>query len=143
MKKVIFLLTTVLLFSCGESNDKIEKSVQSEPSKNHVAVYDFHTDHPCESCITIENLTKETLNENFSSNMKDSTITFTLINVDSPENQVMAEEYDAFGTALMITVFKDGEEDILDLTEWAFDAIHGDNFKSELKKELGIALKKL
>lgn len=143
MKKVIFLLTTLLLFSCGESNDDNGKSVIVELDKNHVAVYDFHTDHRCESCLTIERLTKETLNENFGSNLKDSTITFTLINVDAKENQKIAEEYEAFGTALMITVFKDGEEDILDLTEWAFDAIHGDDFKSELKKELNQALKKL
>lgn len=143
MKKVIFLLTTLFLFSCSESIDKNEAPANTKPTKNHVAVYDFHTDHRCESCITIERLTKETLNESFPNQLEDSTIVFSLINVDSPENQKIAEEYEAFGTALMITVFKDGEEDILDLTEWAFDAIHGEDFKNELKKELDQALKKI
>lgn len=143
MKKVIFLLTTLFLFSCSDSIDKNEALVNTKPTKNYVAVYDFHTDHRCESCLIIEQLTKETLNESFPNQLEDSTIVFSLINVDSPENQKIAEEYEAFGTALMITVFKDGEEDILDLTEWAFDAIHGEDFKNELKKELDQALKKI
>lgn len=143
MKNIIYLFSTLLLFACGESPETVEKSVVVQPNKNYVAVYDFHTDHRCESCITIEKLTKETLNEHFSNELKDSTIIFSLVNVDAPENQTIAEEYEAFGTALMINVLKDGEEDVLDLTEWAFDAIHGDDFKNELKKELDQALKKL
>lgn len=143
MKNLIFLFSTLLLFACDGSTDNVEKSVVVQPNKNYVAVYDFHTDHRCESCLIIEKLTKETLNESYSSNLKDSTIIFSLINIDAVDNQNIAEEYEAFGTALMITVFKDGEEDVLDLTEWAFDAIHGDDFKNELKKELDQALKKL
>jgi len=143
MKKFIYFFSIVLLFSCGQSKEQNKETESVSPNKNYIAVYDFHTDHRCESCLTIEKLTKETLNESFKNELNDSTIVFSLINVDVAENDKIAEEYQAFGTALMITVFKDGEEDILDLTEWAFEAIHGNDFKKELKKELNNGLKKL
>lgn len=143
MNKAIYLLSIVFLFSCSESDEMNKDVPKSKNVKNHIEVLDFHTDHRCESCLKIEKLTKETLNEFFKKELEEGTITFSLINVDVEENKEVAEEYEAFGTALMISVFKDGEEDLLDLTQWAFEAIHGDAFKSELTKELKIALKKL
>lgn len=143
MKTVFIVMSALFLFACGQSNEKKNNPVKTEEIRDHIAVLDFHTDHRCESCITIEKLTQETLNAYFKNELKDSTITFSLINVDAAENKEMAEEYEAFGTSLMISVFKNGEEDVLDLTEWAFEAIHGNDFKAELKKELAIALKKL
>lgn len=136
-------MSAIILFSCGQSNEKSNDKVKTGEIKNHIEVLDFHTDHRCESCVAIEKLTNETLNEYFKGELKDSTITFSLINVDTPENKELAESYEAFGTSLMISVFKNGEEDVLDLTEWAFGAIHGNDFKTELKKELDVALKKL
>ncbi|MFA7273021.1 MAG: nitrophenyl compound nitroreductase subunit ArsF family protein [Crocinitomicaceae bacterium] len=143
MIKGIHLLSLLILFSCGQPDKKGEVNVKSEKSENHIEVLDFHTDHRCVSCLKIEELTRATLKESFQAELNDSLILFSLINVDSPENQTIAEEYEAFGTALMISVFKDGEESVLDLTEWAFNAIHGTDFKSELKKELKDALKQL
>jgi len=143
MKKIIFILGVLTFVSCSQSNKETEESNTPKKESNYIAVYDFHNDHRCKSCLTIERLAKETLEENFKNEMDDSTIIFSLINVDAPENEEMAEEYEAFGTDLMIVVFKDGEEDILDLTDWAFEAIHTDEFKSEFKKEIDIALKKL
>lgn len=133
----------MVLVSCKQ-NESIEKTEVSFPvERNHVAVFDFHNDHRCTSCVTIEKLSKETLNEFFKPELEDSTVVFSLVNVDLPENEKMAEEYEVYGTALMIVVFKDGEEDVLDLTDWAFEAIHGDDFKPEFKKEIELALNKL
>lgn len=143
MKSLLFVLTTIFLFSCGSDDKENSEKSTFKRSGNYVAILDFHTDHRCKSCVTIEKLTKETLQENFKSELIDSTIVFSLINVDAAENKTIAEEYEAFGTSLMISVFKNGEEEVLDLTEWAFEAIHGDDFKTELKNEIKEALKKL
>lgn len=143
MKTLIILISTVLLFSCGQENKENKQVDVKMPTKNHIAIYDFHTDHRCETCIAIEAAARETLNKNFKSQLNDSTITFTLINADSEENQAVAEEYGAFGTTLAITIIKDGKKEIMDITNWAFDAVHGDNFENELTDKLNNALTKL
>jgi hypothetical protein len=143
MKNVILLLSTVLFFACGSSNSSKQQSSESVPDHDHVAIYDFHTDHRCETCLAIEKATLATLDENFETELDDQFITFTLINADAEENAVIAEEYGAFGTTLAITIIKGDKKEIIDITNWAFDAIHGDNFESELTEKLNAALAKL
>lgn len=143
MKRIIYLMSTVLLFSCGQSTDQSQEQETIKPNKDHIAVYDFHTEHRCETCLAIEAATKEALNKNFKNQMGDGTITFTLINADAEENQEVAEEYGAFGTTLAITIFQGEKKEIIDITNWAFDAVHGDDFESELTDKLKDALAKL
>jgi hypothetical protein len=143
MKKIILLLTTILFFSCGQSNEESKETSIKEQNKDHIAVYDFHTTHRCETCLAIEKATKETLTKNFKSQVDDQIITFTLINADAEENQNIAEEYEAFGTTLAITIIKNGEKEIIDITNWAFDAVQGDDFEAELTEKLNDALGKL
>lgn len=143
MKNIIYLMSTVLLFSCGQTKNENQKQVINQPDKDHVAVYDFHTDHRCETCLAIEAATKDVLNKNFKQEMDDEIITFSLINADDEENQELAEEYAAFGTTLAITIFKGNQKEIIDITNWAFDAVHGNNFENELTDKLNNALKKL
>ena len=143
MKKLIFLMSSVLLFSCSESNEQNSNLESVKLDKDHIAVYDFHTEHRCETCLAIEKATKETLNKKFKTQLDDQTITFTLINADAAENQEIAEKYAAFGTTLAITIVKGEQEEIIDITNWAFDAVHGDDFESELSEKLNTALDKL
>ena len=143
MNKVIFFMSTILLFSCVQSVKTDQKTSSNESDKDHIAVYDFHTDHRCETCLAIEKATKATLEANFKPQFDNETVTFTLINADASENQAIAEEYSAFGTTLAITIIKEGKKEIIDITNWAFDAVHGDNFESELTDKLNSALAKL
>lgn len=145
MKKLIFVLSLAVLTACSSSEKETQTNEENNvaTAKNYVAVYDFHNANRCETCRAIEAKTKETLNENFEQELKDSLITFTLINAEAEENAALAEEYAAFGTTLAITVFKDGEKEIMDETNWAFDAVHGDDFKKELTEKLNSALSKL
>lgn len=136
-------MSTALLFSCGQTDNGNQQTKTNEPTKDHIAVYDFHTEHRCETCLAIEKATKETLENNFKSQVDDQTITFTLINAEAEENQTLAEEYAAFGTTLAITIFKGEKKEIIDITNWAFDAVHGDNFEKELTEKLNDALTKL
>ncbi len=143
MKKVIILMSTMLFFACGTPTEAEEQSNVTAPENDHIAIYDFHTDHRCETCIAIEKATLATLDGNFETEMDDQLITFTLINADSEENAAISEEYGAFGTTLAITIVKGDKKEILDITNWAFEAIHGDNFESELTAKLNDALAKL
>ena len=144
MKKLTLLLGISLLFSCGQNTEHKEyEQVSNEPQKDHIAVYDFHTEHRCQTCLAIEKATKETLNKNFKTELDNQTITFSLINADAEENQNLAEEYAAFGTTLAITIFKGDQKEIIDITNWAFDAVNGERFETELTKKLNDALEKL
>lgn len=145
MKKIIFFATVIsfIFGSCGATSTESEAPSVDSDKTDFIAVYDFHTDHRCETCLAIEAATKETLNKNFKNQLEDETITFTLINADAEENQAIAEEYGAFGTTLAITLFKGEKKEIIDITNWAFDAVHGDNFESELTHKLKDVLAKL
>lgn len=146
MKKLIYLTGIILISACGQGNVGINPENApkiQEVQGDYIAVYDFHTTHRCETCLAIEKATKETLKKNFKSQMDEEQITFTLLNADAEENQVIAEEYAAFGTTLAITIVKEESKEIIDITNWAFDAVHGDNFESELTEKLNEALKKL
>ncbi len=145
MKKILSILSLSLLFiSCGEKSSTVEPKLGANNDKdNYIAVYDFHNEHRCVTCLAIEKATKEVLNDTFKKNLDDGTIVFELYNCEAPENRKLAEEYFAFGTTLAITVFKDGEKEIDDITNWAFETVKGDNYKKELIEKLNIALKKL
>lgn len=134
---------TVLLFSCGQTAGQNQKQDVNQSDKDHIAVYDFHTEHRCQTCFAIEAKTREALNKNFKKQMDDETITFSLINADAEENQALVEEYVAYGTTLAITIFKGDKKEIIDITNWAFDAVQGNEFESELTDKLNNSLGKI
>jgi hypothetical protein len=145
MKNLFFssiLVIAALFSSCGNEVSDSE-TVSVEINNNHIAVHDFHVTHRCETCINIEEATIETLDNNFKNELENETIVLHLIDADAEENQTLAEEYGAYGSTLAITIFKDGEKEIIDITNWAFDAVHGDNFEPELTDKIKDALAKL
>jgi thiol-disulfide isomerase/thioredoxin len=157
MKTIKFLSIVALsslLFSCSgnkaDNNTSDEKSENqetvksNEPIKDYLAIYDFHNEHRCVTCVAIEDATKEILNKYFQKEMDDGIITFDLYNCEAEENQDLVEEYGAFGTTLAFTVFKDGEKlEVRDLTNWAFKTINTKDFEPGIKDEIQASLDKL
>ena len=153
--KILSILTlSSLLFSCAgnkeegststEQSDKQETTKTNVPIKDHLAIYDFHNEHRCVTCVAIEDATKEILHKYYQKQLDDGTITFDLYNCEAEENQDLVEEYGAFGTTLAFTVFKDGEKlEMRDLTNWAFETINTDEFEPGMKEEIQISLDKL
>lgn len=125
-----------LLTTCDSSAQQPAKAA-STASATRIDVIDFHTDHRCKTCLTIEGLTKEVLNSTFAPQMKSGTITFRLVNVDDKANATVAEDFGAYGTALFLHVYKNGKDEKIDLTEWAFmKAGDAAAFKAELTKRI-------
>ncbi len=154
MKTIKFLSIVALsslLFSCSGNKEENTSSEQqsdttktNEPIKDHLAIYDFHNEHRCVTCIAIEDAVKEILHKDFQKEFDDGTITFDLYNCEAEENQDLVEEYGAFGTTLAFTVFKDGKkQDVKDLTNWAFEKIETEDFEPGMKKEIQASLDKL
>lgn len=150
----ILIVLSGLLFSCSspkkednlsDNQSDTNKTIQTnKPVKDHLAIYDFHNEHRCVTCIAIENATKNTLHKFFQKELDDNTITFDLYNCEADENQDLVEEYGAFGTTLTFTIFKNGEKlEIRDLTNWAFETIDTDEFETGMKEEIQTALNQL
>jgi len=126
----LFSLATFLLLlftSCSaEAQDK--PATETTSASASIEVIQFHSEHRCMTCNKIEELTKETL-ESYSS------IPFSLVNVDVAENEKMADEFEAAGTALFLYNPETGAKK--ELTDFAFmNAMNKDKFMSGLKKEI-------
>lgn len=138
--KHLFTLSFVALFgllTTSESSAQTPARSTLSATVTRLDVIDFHTDHRCKTCLTIESLTKEVLNSTFAPQMKSGTLTFHLVNVDDKANATVAEDFGAYGTALFLHVHKNGKAEKIDLTEWAFmKAGDAAAFKSELTKRI-------
>lgn len=76
-----------------------------------IEVIQFHSEHRCMTCNKIEALTKETLKSY-------PKITFRLVNVDEEQNEKLAEQFEATGTALFL--YNPATKKKKDLTDFAF-----------------------
>ncbi len=109
--------------------------------KNHLEVYCFHGTRQCETCINMKANTKATLDKYFSEELKNGSITFSIIDVDEKMNEMLAEKYQATGTALMVNNMVDGKDNIIDWSDFAFDkANNPDKFIPEFKVKIDILL---
>ena len=142
MKKLsaLVVIVSLVLFSC-KGKAQTEKTV-NEKVANKIEVIDFHSTHRCMTCNAIESSTKFTLDTYFKNEVESNKITFQVVNVDEEENLKIAEKFEATGTALFLNVVKDGKEEQIDLTEFAF--MNGNDqkvFSDELKVKIEEALK--
>ena len=88
------------------TGETCEYKINSDITK--LEVIHFHSTNQCYSCKTLGELTEETLNTYFSSELIKGKITFAHINVDVPENKELVKKYGATGSSLLIgTYYKD------------------------------------
>jgi hypothetical protein len=81
--------------------------INSEVDK--LEIIHFHSTSQCYSCITMGQLTEDTLNTYFQKELNSGKITFEHINVDLPENSEKVKKYGATGSSLLIgTYYEDG-----------------------------------
>jgi len=142
IKFITVLVFSFMLTSCNGQNKDKANSLDQSISK--IEVIDFHSTHRCMTCNAIETNTKYTLDTFFSEELKTEKITFQIVNVDEKENEMIAEKFEASGTALILNVIKKGKETQINLTEFAF--MNGNNqeeFSKELKAKIEAELKTL
>lgn len=149
MKQLFVLLSILAVFgSCSNSkNDANTETKAIEPTtaiakQNRLEVYCFHGTRQCETCKNMKANTKAALDKYFASQLKDSSIVFSIIDVDDEKNEKLAEKFQATGTALMINKVVNGKDSIMDWSDFAFEkANDNETYISELKTMLDAALK--
>ena len=156
MKKYLFLSLIlgvfVLTLSGCSSEQKTTYSDNDISSKtayvknviipDKIEVYLFHATQRCTTCIAIGKLAGETVAEYFQPELRDGKIEFKEINIDLPENKVLAQKFQASGSALFINAVYEGSDHITeDATVWRLTG-NEVQFKSYLKDKLNNLLGK-
>lgn len=150
MKQLMLILTiaTGLFTACNNSTPKAEnetakvEATTSVAKQNRLEVYCFHGTRQCETCKNMKANTKTALDKYFSAQLKDSSIVFSIVDVDDEKNEKLAEKFQATGTALMINKVVNGKDSIIDWSDFAFEKANDNEvFISELKTMIDAALK--
>ncbi|MCD4675427.1 MAG: nitrophenyl compound nitroreductase subunit ArsF family protein [Desulfobacula sp.] len=138
MKKSIVLLFAILLSSFAFSQNE-----EAHSKKSQIDIYYFHKTQRCQTCLSIEENTKITLDLYFENELKDGSIKFICIDYEDGPEKELIEKYMADSPALYLTKTKKGKETKKDLTDFAFDnSLHKpDKFKSGLRDKINKLLR--
>lgn len=75
-----------------------------------LTVYYFHTTFRCHSCLTIERLTRETLDEQFAAEQKSGVIRWQVVNYEEPANQHFIDHYKLYTKQVILSAVNGGKE---------------------------------
>ena len=135
--------TSVLIFAILFSAIAFSQNEEVPSKKSHIDVYYFHRTQRCQTCLSIEENTKNTLDVYFEDEQKDGTINFISIDYEEGPEKEIIEKYKADGPALYLTKVKKGKETNKNLTDFAFDnSLHNpEKFKNGLRDRINELLR--
>jgi hypothetical protein len=116
-------------------------TTKKEKDSGYVVAYYFHGNYRCSSCRTIEQYSREAIEQNFLYQLEKKKLILKVMNIDLPENQHFIQDYQLYTRALVIAEFKDGKQvSWKNLTKvWEFlndrDKFH-EYVRSEIQKSL-------
>jgi len=80
-------------------------------SSGHVVLVTYFTSNVrCKTCLTIEKLTREAINEEFAPELASKEIVFQTINYDEPENKHYTKDYGLAFKTVVVSERKKGKE---------------------------------
>lgn len=131
MKKLLSLISLVLILTaCGSKGNKTTEAIASNKSiaidAAQTTVLYFHSNHRCATCMAVENVAKESLNEN---------MPFYSIDITLDENKELVKQYGVAGQTLLIVK---GEQKI-NVTNEAFMYARSQPEKVKAKIQSAIA----
>ncbi|MFA6252402.1 MAG: nitrophenyl compound nitroreductase subunit ArsF family protein [Candidatus Paceibacterota bacterium] len=136
---IIALIILAIFLIKPRGNTVSENSNSAGASR--VQIFLFHATQRCPTCIRIGQLSKSTVEERFSEQLKTGKIEFREINIDLPENKALAEKFQVGGSAFFINSIKNGEDDIAeDTMVWQLAGGMSDKFKDYLTNKLNTIL---
>jgi hypothetical protein len=84
-------------------------AASAAPAREVVVTY-FTTNIRCESCLTIERLTRESLDKCFAAELADGRVRFQMINTSLPENRHFTDDYDISLKTVVVSDRRAGRE---------------------------------
>lgn len=131
MKNRVFtLLLLALMTACGGRGSSSAASPQEQP--DGVEVLSFHTKKRCPTCRAIEQLTREVVEQE----VADGTLRLHVAEIT--EEEELAVRYEVAWSSLLLSHRHNGEEQVVDLTRFAFAHARtdADLFRRELKARI-------
>lgn len=140
---MVSLLMAYLWLPAVAAGQSPERPKEGQPA-NRVEILDFHNEHRCPTCLEIERLTRKILADSYAEELKKGTISFRLINADDKENLAIVRKYKAYGSTLIIRSVRNGKEEFVDLTNFAFMNFNkSQKFAATVKKEINTGLQRI
>lgn len=132
--KIPSLLTGILSLVLLVPN--ISTAMDGDPPKGFVATY-FYTNIRCPSCLTIERWTSETIEKEFSDEIRNGVLQWRTVNIDGEGNFHYVKDYNLYTKAVILTEVVEGKEvRWKNLTKvWELLRSEG-NFRSYVKSEV-------
>ena len=147
MRKLFYLLiTTLVLVSCSNgSKEKTGENQAEEKLSNRTEVLYFHGAQRCITCRAIEANTEALLDSLYSKEKADGRIIYKVIDISKKENEAITDKYEVTWSSLFINGWKDGKENINDMTEFGFFNAKNapDKFKEGIQSKIDELLKQL
>ena len=132
-KLIVQIVLTFLVFTVMT----ISIPAKDEKGKSYVKVIYFHGEQRCQTCLTIEELTKQAVEGNFSNELKTGKIVLNIVNYDEEKNKHYMDDYKLYNQALIITKVVDGKQkkwkDLPKIWEYSGD---NNKFFSYVKNEV-------
>lgn len=133
MKKLVlflFITGSIMISACKDkSTTAVDTNYTSSfNAKVGMEVIQFHMEHRCKTCETIEVVTNKAITGY-------QNLPFRLVNIEVEENDAMARDFKVAGTALFLYDKATGKK--VDLTDFAFmNAFDEEKFVKGLQKEI-------
>ena len=145
MRKLFYLLiATLVLVSCGNGSEKKTGENQAEGvQSNRIEVLYFHGAQRCITCRAIETNTVALLDSLYSK--ENGKIIYKVIDISKKENEAIADKYEVTWSSLFVNGWKDGKENVNNMTEFGFSNAKNapDKFKEGIKSKIDELLKQL
>jgi len=120
------------------------KESTSQAMRSQVIAYYFHGTYRCSTCQTIEQYSREAIEQYFSKELDNKTLEFKPMNVEEPENRHYTKDYELFTKSLVIALYKDEKQvkwkNLEDVWKYAGDK---EKFYTYVKEEVENFLKEL
>ena len=125
---VSFVFFGTILTCQAQSAEKEQTTID----KDVIEVYYFHNTRRCTTCEAVENVTKSTLEENYSIQMKEDKIVFQSLNIEDDTNEPLARELHVSGQTLLFV--KNGKKKDLTNDAFMYARTKPEKFKEKIVK---------
>lgn len=106
MKKIIIFMIGLFLYP----NIFFTQNQDEKFSDARIDIIYFHATVRCQSCLTIEEFTRNSVNSSFEKELKDSSITLTVLDFQDEKNEHFQDDYKFETQTLIISKKIDGKE---------------------------------
>lgn len=108
----IFIMKVV---PTGNPNERVKEEAAEQAVSDSImtdadVVYYFMTTQRCPSCMKIEAFTKEAVERDFASRLKDGTMIWKMVKVDETANRHFIQDYRLYTKSVVLVRYRDGKQ---------------------------------